>query len=320
MSRTYKAIGINLKSVPIGEFDRLVTILTKEFGLIRVVAPGSRKHQSTLRGCSGLFVINQLLIVKGRSLDKIIQAESLESYAGLSQDLRKLTASQYLAELVLCQALSDQPQDELFSSLRDHLSRLEAWPGSVTLGCLVHAIFHFLALAGVAPRVHACCVTQQLITPDFTNPEWRVGFSASAGGAVWLPPTDTWAEEKLSHFQFQREADSVSASKTKNRVVERAIAYSSSAPLPKSADLLGQLDATQLALLQQLSRPDFIQSDGTLSPSQDYSLTQAPSERIWLSLERILRNYAQYHFECPIRSATLIDTCFLSQPSQFCES
>jgi DNA repair protein RecO (recombination protein O) len=317
MSRTYKAIGINLKSVPIGEFDRLVTILTKEFGLIRVVAPGSRKHQSSLRGRSGLFVVNQLLIVKGRSLDKIIQADSLESYAGLSQDLRKLTASQYLAELVLRQALSDQPQDELFSSLRDHLNRLEALPGSATLSCLVHAIFHFLTLAGVAPRVHACCVTQQLITPDFTNPDWRVGFSASAGGTIWLPQTDPWVEEKLSRFQL--ESDPLSALKTKNRVAERAIAYNSSPP-PKPADLLGQLDAIQLALLQQLIRPDFIQSDGTLSPSQDYSWTEVPSERIWLSLERILRNYTQYHFECPIRSAALIDTCFLSQPSQFCES
>ncbi len=50
MSRTYKATGINLKSMPMGEADRLLTILTREFGLIRAVAMGSRKHNSSLGG------------------------------------------------------------------------------------------------------------------------------------------------------------------------------------------------------------------------------------------------------------------------------
>ncbi|HEY9873712.1 MAG TPA: recombination protein O N-terminal domain-containing protein, partial [Candidatus Obscuribacterales bacterium] len=80
MSRTYKATGINLKSMPLGEADRLLTILTREFGLIRAVAPGARKHHSKLSGRSGLFVVNELLIAQGRSLDKITQAETKESY------------------------------------------------------------------------------------------------------------------------------------------------------------------------------------------------------------------------------------------------
>jgi len=45
-------------------------------------------------------VVNELLIAKGRSLDKITQAESLESYPRHAKI--KLAASQYLAEMVLC--------------------------------------------------------------------------------------------------------------------------------------------------------------------------------------------------------------------------
>ncbi|MEB3209801.1 MAG: recombination protein O N-terminal domain-containing protein, partial [Leptolyngbyaceae bacterium] len=74
MGGTYKATGINLKSVPMGESDRLLTILTREYGLIRAIAPGARKPKSSLRGRSNLFVINDLLIARGRSLDKMIQA------------------------------------------------------------------------------------------------------------------------------------------------------------------------------------------------------------------------------------------------------
>src|SRR5512147_915068 len=100
--------------MPFGEADRLLTILTREHGLIQAIAMGARKHSSSLAGRSGLFVVNDLLIVKGRSLDKVTQAETLESYPKLGKDLQKLTVSQYLAELCLCQALSDQPQEELF--------------------------------------------------------------------------------------------------------------------------------------------------------------------------------------------------------------
>jgi DNA repair protein RecO (recombination protein O) len=327
MAGTYKATGINLKSMPLGESDRLLTVLTREFGLIRVVAPGARKHKSSLGGRSGLFVVNQLLIAKGRSLDKIIQAESLQSYAGLSQDLKKLTASQYLAELALFQALSDQPQAELFHLLVEHLDRLEKRPGAVTLASLAHASFHLLALAGVAPQVQLCCVTQQLLAPDFADPNWRVGFSAVAGGIVGLAELEQIAP-RLSAAK-SRAGDPTVRSIQADRVQpvggeaigdrpksvrESAPGYRTARSHQKSAELYLKINATELALLQQLSQPDFIQPDGTLAQPQEHPIEQPLPEQVWLSIERILRHYAQYHLDQPIRSATLIDTCFYPLP------
>jgi DNA repair protein RecO (recombination protein O) len=275
MSGTYKAIGINLKTAPMGESDRLLTILTQEYGLVKAIAPGSRKHKSSLSGRSGLFVINNLLIVKGRSLDKVIQAESLESFPGLSQNLSKLTASQYLAELALSQALSDQPQADLFSLLREHLSRLEKF--SATLPCLTHASFHFLALAGITPQVEKCCLTQKPIQPNFTHPDWRIGFSVIAGGIVQLAELEKQVIPKL-----------------KNNLL-----------------LTFKLTAPELSILQSLSQPDLIQN----LQQDNADLIQPSHANPWLSIERILRHYAQYHLDRPIRSAALIDTCFVSVPA-----
>lgn len=327
MGGTYKATGINLKSMPLGESDRLLTVLTREFGLIRVVAPGARKHKSSLGGRSGLFVVNQLLIAKGRSLDKIIQAESLQSYAGLSQDLKKLTASQYLAELALFQALSDQPQEELFHLLVEHLDRLEKRPGAVTLASLAHASFHLLALAGVAPQVQLCCVTQQILAPDFADPNWRVGFSAVAGGIVSLAELEQIAPRlsaaksraddptvrSIQADRVQPVGGQTSGDRPKS-VRESAPGYRTARSHQKSAELYLKINATELALLQQLSQPDFIQPDGTLAQPQEHPIEQPLPEQIWLSIERILRHYAQYHLDQPIRSATLIDTCFYPLP------
>ncbi|MEO1623246.1 MAG: DNA repair protein RecO, partial [Cyanobacteria bacterium J06632_3] len=156
--RSYKATGINLKGMPMGESDRLVTVLTKEYGLVRAIAPGARKHKSRLSGRSGLFVVNDLFFSKGKSIDKLIQAETVRSFPGLSKDLAKLTASQYLAEIALSQALSDQPQEELYYLLLEHLSRLEAAAKPHILACLAQATFHLLALAGVAPEVFRDCL------------------------------------------------------------------------------------------------------------------------------------------------------------------
>jgi DNA repair protein RecO (recombination protein O) len=295
MSGTYKATGINLKTTPSGESDRLLTILTEEFGLIRAIAPGARKHKSSLGGRSGLFVVNQLLIVQGRSLDKVIQAESLESYPGLSQSLSKLTAAQYLAELALCQALSNQPQAELLCLMREHLSRVEKSPA--TLACLAHASFHLLALAGITPQVQECCVTRQVITPDLGDPNWRIGFSVVSGGIVQLAEL-----EKPSPHSSRPQKQSSTSSSSSN-----IPQLSSKSSAQKHLEQVTQLNTLELWLLQQLAQPNLIQE----LLQVDEAILQPAYHQAWLSIERVLRHYAQYHLDRPICSAALIDACFV---------
>ena len=309
MSRTYKATGINLKSMPLGESDRLLTILTREFGLIRAVAPGARKHHSKLGGRSGLFIVNDLLIASGRSLDKITQAQIVESYPRLSEDLVKLAASQYLAEMVLCQALSEQPQEELFCLLNEHLSRLEQLPKAkpfLVLAHLSHAIFHLLALAGITPQVQVCCLTQCPLTPDFSDPNYRVGFDVTAGGTISLS-----ALESLQPKGERRQGSSVEQrEKTKKGMVAEATGTSYQTIVHRQETLIisTRLNATELTLLQQLAGAELTQINTFLPDQMSWG---------WLFVERILRQYAQYHFGRPIRSAILIDSYFAAMQTSF---
>ena len=186
MSNTYQTTGINLKATPMGEADRLLTILSPEHGLIRVIAPGARKPKSSLGGRSGIFVINQLLIAKGKSIDRITQAETLRTYRNLSTNLSKLSISQYWAEILLSQAVSDQPQSELYELFLVHLGRLDglAQPGTEILAYLCQGIFHLLAAGGIAPQVHNCCATGAAMVANLAEPRWKTGFSIDAGGTV----------------------------------------------------------------------------------------------------------------------------------------
>ncbi len=187
-SKTYQVTGINLKATPFGEADRLVTILTPEHGLLRVVAPGARKPRSSLGGRSGIFVVNQLFLARGKSMDRITQAETLHTYRTLALDLSKLAISQYWAEIVLAQAMTDHPQSDLYEVLNVHLRRLDALTDGDALGHLCQGIFHLLALGGIAPQVHNCWATSEPIEPILGDPHWRVGFNIDRGGTVKISP------------------------------------------------------------------------------------------------------------------------------------
>ena len=357
--RNYKATGINLKGMAMGEADRLVTVLTKEYGLVRVIAPGARKHKSKLAGRSGLFVVNEALFVKGKSLDKLVQAETVRSFPGLSKDLAKLTASQYLAEIVLSLALSEQPQEELYYLLIEHLARIESAPTAHVLPCLAQATFHLLALAGVAPEVHRCCLSRSPLEVDLSNPDWRVAFSVCSGGVVTLKEIERLENEHLQEIEQQisyQRNEFTSAEVSANYPSSTSLPSYSPVPLAAEAQTSNQrpsvplqlkkqvakditnhlgivthLTAAELALMQQLSKPELVFSQsrstsdlhfepmsgtmkgGVLSSSTNpttSTLQAAGPSRMWRHIEQALRQYVQYQLDRPIRSAALIDTCF----------
>lgn len=160
MTTAYRATGIILKTFPLGEADRIVTILTPERGLVRAVAGGARKPKSNLSGRTEPFVVNEWLLVPGRrqgdALDRIQNVNSQQTFPTLRTSLSKLTIAQYWAEIVLQHALVNQPQDALYMVLVEHLERLNHAEKITEWAELAHGIFHLLAIAGIAPQVQHC--------------------------------------------------------------------------------------------------------------------------------------------------------------------
>lgn len=290
MNGSYHVRGINLKSQFLGESDKILTVLTRELGLIKAIAPGSRKYQSSLNGRSGIFTVNELLISLGKSnptqtsnLYKINQAQTLKTYPGLTKSLGKLAASQYLAEIALHQALEEHTQVELYDLLNQHLDTLDSLPPIPQIAIVAHlakGVFDMLKLAGISPQIKVCCLTQKPLIPDLSNPKWQAGFSTTAGGTICLQTWENIKKQEKFHEPKIPEND-----------FERVLHHQE---LPKISRRLG---AKELMMLQYLSQPGIIQIDSAYDDS-------------WLSVEQILRHYTQYHLGFPIRSATLIDSYF----------
>jgi DNA repair protein RecO (recombination protein O) len=96
----YTTDAINLKSYTFNENDKVMVMYSKEKGLIRAVAKGVNNYKNALSGRMETLVANKLLVAKGQNLDKIYQAEAVDTFSGIRKDITKLSYSMYVSELI----------------------------------------------------------------------------------------------------------------------------------------------------------------------------------------------------------------------------
>lgn len=88
--RSYKTTGIVIRRVNIGETDKLITLITRYNGKIVVLAKGIRKITSRKAPHLELLTFVKLSIVRGKTWDYIIEAETIESFPYLRLSLEKI--------------------------------------------------------------------------------------------------------------------------------------------------------------------------------------------------------------------------------------
>ena len=95
----YRDEGVVLRTIKLGEADRIVTILTRNHGKIRAVAKGVRRVKSRFGGRLEPFMRDDLLIAEGRSLAVVSQAASISAYAaGIVGDFEAYAAACEMVE------------------------------------------------------------------------------------------------------------------------------------------------------------------------------------------------------------------------------
>ena len=112
MNSNYLTSAINIKSYNLSESDKIVLMYSREKGLLRGVAKGSKKTKSKLGGRVDLLVANKLRLFKGRNLDTICQAEALNTFNNLRNDMDKMLYAMYMSEIVAHFGTEDDPNSE----------------------------------------------------------------------------------------------------------------------------------------------------------------------------------------------------------------
>ena len=83
-----------------GEADRLLSIYTRQAGKLRAVAKGARKMRSRKAGHLEPFTHVRLLLARGRDFWIVTQAETIDAYSALRDDLMRTGYAAYLVELI----------------------------------------------------------------------------------------------------------------------------------------------------------------------------------------------------------------------------
>jgi DNA repair protein RecO (recombination protein O) len=176
--RLYRTEAIILKRSDFGEADRLLTFFTPHRGKLRAVAKGARKPQSRKAGHLELFSRTRLLLARGRNLDIVTQAETVEPFLPLREDLLRTTYAYYVAELV-DRFLGDEDENR---PVFDLLLTAFDWLGQADDLALATRFFELrlLAMVGYQPQFFRCVNCQAQIEP-------LINFFHAGEGGVLCP-------------------------------------------------------------------------------------------------------------------------------------
>lgn len=172
--------AINLKSYNLSETDKIVVMYSKDKGILRGVAKGVKKTTSKLGGRMDMLVANKLMLHKGKNLDTICQAQSINTFKNSRKDMNKLFYSMYCSEVVHSFGVENDPNSEEIYEL--FYKTLDAISNAKTKVELLISILKFQLkithISGYSLELESCtCCGGRLNTEN-------IYFSSQVGGTI----------------------------------------------------------------------------------------------------------------------------------------
>ena len=152
---TYRDEAVVLRTHKLGEADRIVIMLSRRHGKLRAVAKGVRRTSSKFGSRLEPFMVADVQLYQGRTLDIVQQAESLGSYgAEIAAHYDRFTSANAMVETAdrLSDAEATPEQYLLLVGGLRALSRGEHAPRSI----LDSYLLRVMALSGWAPSLGDC--------------------------------------------------------------------------------------------------------------------------------------------------------------------
>jgi DNA repair protein RecO (recombination protein O) len=202
--RSFRVEAIVLRHADWGEADRLLTLYSRERGKVRALAKGARKIRSRKAGHLEPFTRVTLQLARGHDLLIVTQADTLDAYLAIHENLVKTGHAAYVVELLDRFTYEDENENPgIFHLLAEVLARIgkdaDPW-----LPIRYYEV-RLLDLLGYRPHLFECANCGREIKAEDQF------FSAFQGGVLCpacgrgLPGVWTVSMEALKYLRhFQR--------------------------------------------------------------------------------------------------------------------
>jgi len=161
--RLYRVEAVVLKRKDMGEADRLLTCFTRDRGKLRLIAKGIRKPASRKAGHLELFTHARYLVARARTWDIVTQAEAINVFLQIREDLVRTSYAYYSAELLDRLTEEQDENQEVFDLFLETLARL-CETGEMRIPTRYYEL-HLLTLAGFRPELFVCLGCGEQIQP-----------------------------------------------------------------------------------------------------------------------------------------------------------
>jgi DNA repair protein RecO (recombination protein O) len=204
--RSFRVDAVVLRHSDFGEADRLLTLFTRQLGKTRAIAKGARKIASRKAGHIEPFTHVKLQLAKGKDMFLITQADTVDAYLPLREDLVLTGQAAYVLELLDRFSYEDETEHpSTFRLLTETLARLASTPDAATWLIIRYYEMRLLDHVGFRPQLFECANCGRAIQPEDQF------FSFSAGGVICphcgkgLPHLHSISVETLKYLRhFQR--------------------------------------------------------------------------------------------------------------------
>lgn len=186
--RTYIAEAIVLRRSDFQEADRRLTLLTPDRGRLNVIAKGVRRPASRMAGHLELFTLAKVFVVRRRSLDLVVQAETVQTFPELRTDLNRLP---YAYQAVETAHILVEEEVEAHAEFILLVKALSALATSAALPLVLVAYkLQLLATLGYQAQLQECarCGNSLSTEGNRVSPDSGV-VCAACGGVSGLPIT-----------------------------------------------------------------------------------------------------------------------------------
>jgi DNA repair protein RecO (recombination protein O) len=174
--RTLRVEAIILQHSDWGEADRILRLYTREQGKLRAIAKGARKMKSRKAGHLEPFMRSRLMLAKGRDMWIVTQAELIEAYSSMRENLESTARMAYVIELLDRLTYEEGQNWQLFDLASNTLTRLSE--NSDSFVPIHYYEMRILDLTGYRPLLFECASCRKPIKAEDQF------FAAEVGGVL----------------------------------------------------------------------------------------------------------------------------------------